>query len=154
MSNKPVSRSVQEKRDMEKDQTVVSLEQELAQERTELSYDRTGLSMLRTNLSFQSSRLSIEQTHLSFLRTIVSLMGSAATVYKALPALGVSHVFSTVLSLFLLAAAVYFIIKDRLTYPRLMQRLKEMERQKDEIFERSRADLPPVSDGDGPRPGI
>lgn len=122
------------------------LEQELAQERTELSYDRTGLSILRTNLAFQNSRLSVEQTHLSFLRTIVSLVGSAATVYKALPALGVSGMFSTALSLFLMLAAVFFIVKDRLTYPRLKAEIENMEKQRDEIIAHSRADLPEINE--------
>lgn len=121
------------------------LEQELAQERTELSYDRTGLSILRTNLAFQNSRLSVEQTHLSFLRTIVSLMGSAATVYKALPALGVSGIFSTALSVFLMLAAIFFIVKDRLTYPRLKAEIENMEKQRDEIIARSKADLPDIT---------
>ena len=122
------------------------LERELAQERTELSYDRTGLSILRTNLAFQNSRLSVEQTHLSFLRTIVSLVGSAATVYKALPALGVSGMFSTALSLFLMLAAVFFIVKDRLTYPRLKAEIENMEKQRDEIIAHSRADLPEINE--------
>ena len=116
------------------------IEQELAHERTELSHDRTGLSILRTNLAFQNSKLSVEQTHLSFLRTIVSLVGAAATVYKALPALGVSGAFSTILSLFLMIAAIFFIIKDRLTYL--------MERQRDELIARSKAELPELPEED------
>ncbi len=108
-------------------------ERELALERTELSHERTELSVLRTELSFRNSRLSVEQTHLSFLRTIVSLIGSAATVYKALPAIGVSHVFSTVLSIFLLIAAVYFTIKDLRTYPGMKRSIEEMEKRKDEL---------------------
>ena len=124
----------------------MKIEQELAQERTELSHDRTGLSILRTNLAFQNTRMSIEQTHLSFLRTIVSLVGSAATVYKALPALGVSGAFSTILSLFLMIAAVFFIIKDRLTYPKLRAELEAMERQRDELIAHSKADLPVISE--------
>jgi len=110
-------------------------EQELAIKRTELSHERTDLSVLRTGLAFQNTKLSVEQTHLSFLRTIVSLIGSAATVYKALPALGVSDLFSTVLSVFLLISAVYFIIKDRLTYPRMKREIAEMEAEKNRIIE-------------------
>ena len=110
-------------------------EQELAIERTELSHERTDLSVLRTGLAFQNTKLSVEQTHLSFLRTIVSLIGSAATVYKALPALGVSDLFSTVLSVFLLISAVYFIIKDRLTYPRMKREIAEMEAEQNRIVE-------------------
>ncbi|MCR5282161.1 MAG: hypothetical protein K6E18_02225 [Lachnospiraceae bacterium] len=114
-----------------------NLEQKLAQERTSLSYERTNLSVLRTNLSFQNSKLSVEQTHLSFLRTVVSLVGSAATIYKGLPAIGVSATFSTILSLFLLAAAVYFFVKDRLTYPRLKKEIERMEEEKEEMIRSS-----------------
>ena len=124
------------------------IEQELAHERTELSHDRTGLSILRTNLAFQNSKLSVEQTHLSFLRTIVSLVGAAATVYKALPALGVSGAFSTILSLFLMIAAIFFIIKDRLTYPKLKAEIELMERQRDELIARSKAELPELPEED------
>ncbi|MBO6300662.1 MAG: DUF202 domain-containing protein [Lachnospiraceae bacterium] len=99
----------------------------------ELSYERTNLSVIRTDLAFHNTKLSVEQTHLSFLRTIVSLIGSAATIYKALPALGVSDRFSTVLSVFLLLAAVYFTVRDRMTYPRLKKQIEEMEREKEQI---------------------
>lgn len=99
----------------------------------ELSYERTNLSVIRTDLAFHNTKLSVEQTHLSFLRTIVSLVGSAATIYKALPALGVSDRFSTVLSVFLLLAAVYFTVRDRMTYPRMKKQIEEMEREKEEI---------------------
>ena len=116
-----------------------NLETELAKERTELSYDRTSLSMLRTDLAFKNSKLSVEQTHLSFLRTIVSLVGSAATIYKALPALGVSGIFSTALSLFLLVFAVIFTIKDLTTYPRLKNEIAEMERECADIIQKSKA---------------
>ncbi|MBR3516626.1 MAG: DUF202 domain-containing protein [Lachnospiraceae bacterium] len=100
----------------------------------ELSYERTNLSVIRTDLAFHNTKLSVEQTHLSFLRTIVSLIGSAATIYKALPALGVSDRFSTVLSIFLILAAVYFTVRDRMTYPRLKKQIEEMEREKEEII--------------------
>ena len=99
----------------------------------ELSYERTNLSVIRTDLAFHNTKLSVEQTHLSFLRTIVSLIGSAATIYKALPALGVSDRFSTVLSMFLILAAVYFTVRDRMTYPRLKKQIEEMEREKEQI---------------------
>ena len=112
----------------------VSTEQKLAMERTELSHERTELSVLRTELSFQNSRLSVEQTHLSFLRTIVSLVGSAATVYKALPAIGVSGAFSTILAVFLLAAAVYFTVKDLRTYPSMKRSIEEMENKKNSLI--------------------
>ncbi|MBR3102870.1 MAG: DUF202 domain-containing protein [Lachnospiraceae bacterium] len=99
----------------------------------ELSYERTNLSVIRTDLAFHNTKLSVEQTHLSFLRTIVSLIGSAATIYKALPALGVSDRFSTVLSVFLILAAVYFTVRDRMTYPRLKKQIEEMEKEKEQI---------------------
>ena len=121
----------------EKEKGKENLEQKLAQERTSLSYERTNLSVLRTNLSFQNSKLSVEQTHLSFLRTVVSLVGSAATIYKGLPAIGVSATFSTILSLFLLGAAVYFFVKDRLTYPRLKKEIERMEEEKEEMIRSS-----------------
>ncbi|MCR5652108.1 MAG: hypothetical protein K6F86_13120 [Lachnospiraceae bacterium] len=113
------------------------LEQNLAVERTELSHERTELSVLRTELAFRNSKLSVEQTHLSFVRTEVSLAGSAAAVYKALPALGVSGTFSVMLAVFLLVWAVYFFVRDRLTYPKLKREIEEMERQKDEIIKQT-----------------
>ena len=112
-------------------------EQELAIERTELSHERTGLAILRTELAFHNSKLSVEQTHLSFLRTIVTLIGSAATIYKALPALGVSSLFSTVLSIGLLICAVYFIVQDRLTYPRMKKEISRMEETKKLLVEKT-----------------
>ncbi len=111
-----------------------SLEQKLAIERTSLSHERTNLSVLRTNLSFQNSKLSVEQTHLSFLRTVVSLIGSAATIYKGLPAIGVSHTFSTTVALFLMVAAAYFLVKDLTTYPRLKREIERMEEEKEELI--------------------
>ena len=129
------------KKEKEKDKAgkmLSNLEQQLAMERTDLSYERTGLSVLRTNLAFQNSKLSVEQTHLSFLRTVVSLVGSAATIYKGLPAIGVSYTFSTALSLFLLAAAIYFTVKDRMTYPRLKREIEKMEETKDAMIRESR----------------
>ena len=109
-------------------------EQKLAMERTELSYERTGLSIIRTDLSFNNTKLSVEQTHLSFLRTVVSLLGSSATIYMGLPAIGVSRLFSTILAVFLLISAVYFFVKDLLTYPRLKKEIARMEKRKEEII--------------------
>ncbi len=103
-------------------------EQQLAFERTELSHERTKLSIMRTRLAVHNSRLSVEQTHLAFLRTIVSLMGSAATIYTALPVLGVSDLVSTTIAVFLFGAALYFIIKDRMTYPVLKNEVDEIAR--------------------------
>ena len=111
-----------------------STEQKLAIERTELSHERTGLSIIRTDLSFNNTKLSVEQTHLSFLRTVVSLLGSSATIYMGLPAIGVSRMFSTCLAVFLLISAVYFFIKDMLTYPRLKKEIARMEKRKEEII--------------------
>ena len=116
------------------DNEQVTKEQELAIERTELSHERTGLSIIRTDLAFNNTKLSVEQTHLSFLRTVVSLVGSAATIYKALPALGVSDKFSTGLAAFLLISAIYFFIKDCLTYPRLKKEIEKMDKHKEKII--------------------
>ena len=122
------------------DYEIRNLEQELAQERTILSHERTDLSVLRTTLAFKNSKLSVEQTHLSFVRTTVSLLGSAAAVYKALPALGVSGTFSNLLSLFLLIAGVYFLILDLCTYPKRKKELEKMEEKMDEIIRSSVGD--------------
>ena len=122
------------------DYEIRNLEQELAQERTVLSHERTDLSVLRTTLAFKNSKLSVEQTHLSFVRTTVSLVGSAAAVYKALPALGVSGSFSNALSIFLLLAGLYFLILDLLTYPRRKREIEKMEEKMDEIIRSSVGD--------------
>lgn len=121
---------------MDKEKLRENSDHELALERTVLSHERTGLSILRTDLAFNNSKLAVEQTHLSFLRTVVSLLGSSATVYKALPLLGVSETFSTLLSVFLLISAIYFFVKDRLTYPRLKKEIEEMEKIKNELIEK------------------
>ncbi|MCR5746883.1 MAG: hypothetical protein K6G03_04175 [Lachnospiraceae bacterium] len=94
----------------------------------ELAVKRTMLSILRTRLSAHNAKLTVEQTHLSFLRTIVSLVGSAATIYAALPALGVSNAISTTIAVFLIIAAIYFTINDRITYPKLKKEVEEIER--------------------------
>ena len=98
-----------------------------------LAVERTELSKIRTDLSFQNSRLAVDQTHLAYLRTIVTLVGSAATVYKALPVLGISEIFSSALALFLLIFAVYFIYKDLTTYPKMKRYLDELEQKTDEL---------------------
>ena len=112
------------------------LEQELAVERTDLAHERTGLSILRTELALKNSRLSVEQTHLSFVRTQVSLVGSAAAVYTALPALGVSGAFSKALALFLLVWAIYFFIRDRMTYPKQKREISNMEKMMEDIIKK------------------
>lgn len=108
-----------------------------------LAKQRTELSVTRTKLAFYNSKMSLNQTHLAYLRTIVTLIGTAATIYKALPALGVSNLFSTLLASFLLLFACYFIYKDASVYPKMKQELEDMERKtnelneqiKDEVFE-------------------
>ncbi|MBR1692610.1 MAG: DUF202 domain-containing protein [Lachnospiraceae bacterium] len=109
----------------------------LAYNQNQLSIERTELSKIRTELAFSNSKLAAERTHLSYLRTIVSLIGSGATIYKALPLLGISHTFTRGLSLFLLLCAVYFIYKDAATYPKLKRRLEEMHRQAEKLSEKS-----------------
>lgn len=103
--------------------------QAFAYNQNQLAVERTEFAKIRTDLAFTNSKLAVEQTHLAYLRTIVTLIGSSATIYKALPLLGVSELFTTVLSLFLLIAAIYFIYKDRSTYPKMKRHLEDMEKQ-------------------------
>ncbi|MGN0378685.1 MAG: hypothetical protein ACI4EU_03760 [Butyrivibrio sp.] len=102
-----------------------------------LAIERTEFSKVRTDLAFTNSRLAVDQTHLSYLRTIVSLIGSAATIFKALPLLGISRIFTYVLSAFLLLSAVYFIYKDVTTCPKVRRHLAEMEQQASELAAKS-----------------
>lgn len=92
-----------------------------------MARERTELSKVRTELAFKNSRLSVEQTHLAYLRTIVSLVGSAAAIYKALPAMGISTAFSVGLAGFLMLFAGYFIYKDCKTYPRMKREMDDLE---------------------------
>lgn len=108
----------------------------MAINQNKLALERTELSKIRTELSFHNSRLSVDQTHLAYLRTIVTLVGSAATVYKALPVLGISAVFSSALALFLLIFAIYFIYKDLSTYPKMKKHLEELEKKTNELTKR------------------
>ncbi|MGN0326870.1 MAG: DUF202 domain-containing protein [Lachnospiraceae bacterium] len=108
----------------------------MAINQNKLALERTELSKIRTELSFHNSRLSVDQTHLAYLRTIVTLVGSAATVYKALPVLGISAVFSSALALFLLIFAIYFIYKDLTTYPKMKKHLEELEQKTNELTKR------------------
>ena len=101
----------------------------MAFNQNQLAIERTELAKMRTELSFSNSKLSLERTHMAYLRTVVSLVGSGATLYKALPMLGVSELFTTVLTLFLLLFSVYFIYKDATTYPKMRRRLEEMHEQ-------------------------
>ncbi|MCQ2521081.1 MAG: DUF202 domain-containing protein [Lachnospiraceae bacterium] len=105
----------------------MKLKEALARNQDVLARERTELSKVRTELAFKNSRLSVEQTHLAYLRTIVSLIGTAATVFKALPALGISVPFSTGLAIFLMLFAIYFIYKDVKTYPRMKKEMDDLE---------------------------
>lgn len=99
----------------------------------DMAIERTQLSEMRTELAFTNTKLSMDRTHLSYLRTIVSLIGSGATVYNALPLIGVSRVFTIVLTLFLFLAALYFIYMDATTYPKMKRQLKEMKKQAEKL---------------------
>ena len=101
----------------------------------ELAKERTQLSITRTELAFITSKMALNRTHLSYLRTIVSLVGTSATVFKALPAIGVSVTFSSILSAFLLLFAAYFIYKDATVYPKTKRELAEMEARTKKIEE-------------------
>lgn len=105
----------------------------VAYNQNNLAMERTEFAKIRTDLALTNSMLAADRTHLSYLRTIVSLLGSAATIYKALPMIGVSESFSVGLALFLLVAAIYFIYKDAATYPKLKKRLLEMEERASEL---------------------
>ena len=113
----------------------------MAINQNKLAIERTELSKVRTDLSIYNSRLAVDQTHLSYLRTIVSLVGSAATVYKALPALGISEMFSTTLAGFLLLFTIYFIYKDLTTYPKMKKYLNELEKKTDELTRRTEQEV-------------
>lgn len=106
-----------------------------------LAKTRTELSITRTKLAFHNSYMSLNRTHLSYLRTIVTLIGSGATLFKALPALGVSTTFSTVLSIFLFLCAFYFIYKDATIYPKMKKELKEMEAITKELSVKTRDEV-------------
>lgn len=113
----------------------------MAFNQNKLAIERTELSKVRTDLSFYNSRLAVDQTHLSYLRTIVSLVGTAATVYKALPVLGISASFSTALAGFLMLFSVYFIYKDLTTYPKMKKYLNELEKKTDELTIRTEQEV-------------
>lgn len=105
----------------------------LAYNQNQLAVERTEFAKIRTDLAFTNSRLAVDRTHLAYLRTVVSLIGSGATVYKALPLLGISQEFTSLLTAFLLIAAVYFIYKDITTYPKMRRHLEEMEKQASDL---------------------
>lgn len=100
-----------------------------AYNQNQMAIERTNLSKYRTDLAFTNSKLAIEQTHLSYLRTIVSLIGTGATILKALPLIGISQTFSTILAIFLFVCSAYFIYKDLTTYPTTKKHIEELERK-------------------------
>lgn len=120
--------------------------QAMAYNQNYMAQERTELSKIRTDLAFHNSRLANEQTHLAYMRTIVSLIGSGATVYKALPMLGLSKVFCTVLTLFLLGFAVYFIYKDMTTYPKMKRFLDEMQKTAIDLEEKAESQVYEIDD--------
>lgn len=107
--------------------------QALAYNQNQLAVERTEFAKIRTDLAFTNSKLAAERTHLAYLRTVVSLIGSGATIYKALPLLGISKDFTSLLTAFLLIFAVYFIYKDVTTYPQIKRQLEEMEQQASDL---------------------
>ncbi len=107
--------------------------QALAYNQNQLAVERTEFSKFRTDLAFTNSKLAVEQTHLAYLRTIVSLIGSGATIFKALPLFGISQGFTNLLTLFLFIFAFYFIYKDVTTYPRMKKHLAELEEQANQL---------------------
>lgn len=111
----------------------VKTKRALAYNQNQLAVERTEFSKFRTDLAFTNSKLAVEQTHLAYLRTIVSLIGSGATIFKALPLLGVSQNFTNLLTAFLFLFSLYFIYKDITTYPRLKRHLAELEQQANEL---------------------
>lgn len=118
----------------------------LAYNQNQLAVERTEFAKIRTELAFTNSRLAIDRTHLAYLRTIVSLVGSGATVYKALPLLGISQEFTSLLTAFLLIAAVYFIYKDITTYPKMRRHLEKMELQASSLAEQAESHIYRVDD--------
>ena len=118
----------------------------LAYNQNQLAVERTEFSKFRTDLAFTNSKLAVEQTHLAYLRTIVSLIGSGATIYKALPLLGISHLFTNILTGFLLIFAIYFIYKDITTYPRLKKHLAELEAEANELATKTESKVFKVKD--------
>ncbi|MBQ9984612.1 MAG: hypothetical protein IJP29_08480 [Lachnospiraceae bacterium] len=111
----------------------VKTKKALAYNQNQLAVERTEFSKYRTDLAFTNSKLAIEQTHLAYLRTIVSLIGSGATIFKALPLLGISQTFTNFLTAFLFIFAAYFIYKDLATYPKMKRHIAELEQQANEL---------------------
>ncbi len=109
----------------------------LAYNQNQLALERTELSKIRTDLAFTNSKLAVDQTHLAYLRTIVSLIGTGATILKALPMFGISTIFTYFLSGFLFAFAIYFIYKDISTYPKMKKSIAAMEKKASDLTEQA-----------------
>lgn len=105
----------------------------LAYNQNHMAIERTELSKIRTELAFTNTQLSMNRTHLSYLRTIVSLIGTGATMYNALPLIGVSDNFTIFITAFLFLAALYFIFMDATTYPKMKKQLREMKKQAEKL---------------------
>ena len=115
----------------------MKIKQAVAYNQNNLAVEQTEFAKIRTDLAITNSKLAVDRTHLSYLRTIVSLIGSGATLYKALPLLGVNETFTVGISGFLLLAAVYFIYKDATTYPKMKRHLQDMIERASELAERT-----------------
>lgn len=105
----------------------------LAWNQNNLAMERTEFAKIRTDLALTNTQLAINRTHLAYLRTIVTLVGTAATIYKALPLLGVARTFTTGLSAFLLVAAIYFAYKDWKIYPSMNRKLQDVQKRAEEL---------------------
>ena len=98
-----------------------------------LARERTNLSITRTELAYMNTRMSLTRTHMSYISTIVSLVVASATIYKGLPAIGVSVKFASLLAVLLLVCAGYFAYKDAVEYPEMKKHLQEMEDKTEEL---------------------
>lgn len=118
----------------------------LAYNQNQLALERTELSKIRTDLAFTNSKLAVDQTHLAYLRTIVSLIGTGATILKALPLFGISTLFTYLLSGFLFIFAIYFIYKDITTYPKMKRQLEIMETKADDLAKKAENNIYTISE--------
>ncbi len=105
----------------------------MALNQDKLAKERTELSVTRTKLAFLNTKMALNRTHLSYLRTVVTLIGSGATLYKALPIIGVSMKFTSFISAFLFIFAGHFIYKDASVYPKMKKELDDMEAKTKEL---------------------
>lgn len=118
----------------------------LAFNQNSLAMERTEFAKIRTDLALTNSMLAVNRTHLSYLRTVVSLIGSGATLYKALPLIGVGIRFTTLLSGFLFLVAFYFVYKDASTYPKMKRKLHDMEIRAEELAKKAESQVFRVND--------